>query len=144
MALHGVLRLADTDRLRPVLPEPAHRIGEDRRGVAAAVDPLAPDVFDLIAGKRQGPLQGLIPHPPVADLRPAEPLIVRAVLHEHADRLGLGFAHQDRIAVPAAHPHKRADRREHPPERVGPLPGEREGRDPARASASRAAVVRVL
>jgi len=62
--------------------------GKDGRRVRAIVGAGAPGVIDLVTGEFQGAFEGLVAHPPVADLRPAAPFVVGPVLHE--DRSGLG------------------------------------------------------
>src|SRR6185503_11452414 len=106
-------------RLRPVLPEPAHHIGKDFRGVLAVVAALAPYVVHVVAGEDERPLQFLIRHPPIAGV---DILVRAAILEKNSDRLRLVLADERWIVVPAAQTDIGADCAEHAAKRIRPLP----------------------
>ena len=62
---HVVFRRADLRLSGPALPQPPHRVGENRVAVLAIVPLRAPRVIHLVARPRQRPLHRLIRHPPV-------------------------------------------------------------------------------
>src|SRR5262245_35466388 len=101
---------------------------------------LAPGVLDLIAGEGEDPLHLLVGHPPVAAV---DVQVLRAVLEEDTQRLGLIFADERGIDVAAAQAHVGADGAEDPAERVGTLPRRSEGTDGTAAGARDRAIIRV-
>src|SRR5262249_48773235 len=70
--------------------------------------------------------------------------VLRAVLEEDTQRLGLIFADERGIDVAAAQAHVGADGAEDPAERVGTLPRRSEGTDGTAAGARDRAIIRVL
>ena len=135
-ALEG--RAAGLDGLRPIVPEPADRIGEQLRAVFAVVAAVAPDVAMVVTGVGQGALHGLVGHPPIAAV---DIVIVGAVLEENAESLGLGLADEARIAVAAAETDVGADDAEDAGEFRRTFPRRGEGGDGTAAGATDGAVV---
>src|SRR5262245_27352576 len=137
----GVLRRACLHRLRPPLPQPAHRVGKDRRAVLAVVPAFAPDVLNLITGEHERTLHRLVGHPPVAWIAV---VVVVAVLQKDADRLRFVFANERRIVMPPAQPDVGSDGAEDARKPVGPLPGGGESAKRPRRRSADGAVVSVL
>src|ERR1700761_1498973 len=102
---HLICAAALDDRLRPVLPQPAHRLRKKRRSLRTAMRPLTPHMPHRIAGKGQRTLHRLIGHPPVTAIGI---VIMLTVLQKDTDRLGLILPDQDGIAVAATKPDIRA------------------------------------
>src|ERR1700722_2974253 len=100
---------------------------------------------NLVASELKGELHRLIAHPRTACFtEKRSELVVGAILHVDADRLGFGLAHQHRITIPAPHTDKRANSRENASKGLRVFPGKRKRTDAARAKAARGAVVRIL
>src|SRR5262249_37356953 len=122
----------------PVLPQPAHGVGKNLRGVLAIVTAVAPGVIDFVASELEGALHFLVDHPPVAG---GEVQVVLAVLDEHTARVRLILGDQRWIVFPAAQSDVGANGAEDTTKGVGPLPRRREGTDGPAAGAADAAIV---
>ena len=125
----------------PVLPKPAHGIGEDRGGVFAIVPAIAPDVIHFVARELKGGEHFLISQEPV----PADAIrIVAAVLKEHPQRFRLGLANERWVGVPSTLVNKGADAAEDAAEGFWLLPCCGEGADRAAATAADGPVIGLL
>ena len=120
--------LGRRDRVFPIAPQPAQRVGQDRGALDVVVAPVALDEADVVARVLEGARHRLVPDPPVAAV---DVQVTAAVLEEDADRPRLGLADERRIRVPRAQPGVGADERQHAPERIRPAPGHGEGADAA-------------
>ena len=116
-----------------VPPEPSQRIGQNRADVGVAVESLPLLESVVVSGERQRARERLVREPPAAMLVVQ---VVRAVLHEDADRLPGRLPYHRRVIVPAfAQRLARLDIREAADsgqdlaELVRTLPGDRERRD---------------
>jgi hypothetical protein len=136
--------LAGEDWLRPILPQPAHRIGEYGCCVPAIMRFFTPSVVDLVSSKLKGTLQCLIAHPPIAEFRTTHPFVIGTVDYENANWLGLSLTHQHGIAVTTAHTDKCSDRCEDTTESLWMFPGERDRSDSTSAQTPSSPVIRVL
>src|SRR5262249_30412145 len=139
--LHLRRTLAGLDGRRPILPQPAHGIREDLRGMLAVVATGAPGVVDFVAGEGQGALHLLVRHPPVAAV---DVLIAAPILEKDPKRFRLDLANQCGIDIAAAQPHISADGTEDAAEGVRPFPGCRERADRAAAGAANAAIIAIV
>ena len=108
-------------------------------GVAA----VAEDGLIVVAGELQRGGHLLGGDEPVAELVIE---IVGAILHEHADRLGVAFGLADHewVIVAAADVVEAADMAEDFAKSIGPIPGDGEGADAAGADAADGATFRVV
>ena len=136
--LHGIQDLGDVvplgaglalrrrDRVFPIAPQPAERVGQDRGALDVVVAPVSRDEADVVARVLEGAGHRLVPDPPVAAV---DVQVAAAVLEEDADRPRLGLADEGGVHVTRAQSGVGADERQHAPERIGPVPGHRERAD---------------
>ena len=116
--------VAGVHRRRVVFPQPTECVREDASGLFAVVASGAPGLLKFVAGELEGAVHVEVGDPPVATI---DILVVRAVLQEDAQRLGLGFANEDGIGVATSQSDVGADGAEDPPKQVGAFPGDGEG-----------------
>ena len=126
------------DGLGIVLPQPAHGLGEDGGAVILVVAVGAPDVLHFVAGPLEGPVHGLVGHPPVAGV---DVEILVSVLEEDAERFRFGFADEGGQFVAAAEADIGSDHGIDTAERIRPVPGGHEGADSAGAGTADSSVV---
>ncbi len=124
-----------------ILPEPAHRIGKDSRGLLVVVPAIAPNVLHLVAGKGKRPLHGLILHPPVTSVNIE---IIGAILQEDTDRFRFKPSNKGRVNIPSAQADIGANRTEYAAEFNGPLPGGSKGGDSSTGESADGAVIAVM
>src|SRR5207302_10312720 len=114
-------------------PQPAKRVRQDGAAVQAVVAAVAPGHLVVVALEFQGSCHLLVGEPPVAE-RIVQ--VAAAVLQEDADWFFGRLADDAGIAIAAADIGVAADVAQDLAEQVGPLPGDGEGADAARAGAA--------
>src|SRR5262249_51976405 len=134
-------RFPDGDRLRIVAPQPAQRVGQNRRAVAIAVAVLAELDVDVVAGELQRRR-----HPRVLEIPAAGVVhqILASGLHVDADRPRLGPPDQTRQAIRAAEIAEASHPGDDAAELIGTIPRGDERADAAGAAAGDATIVRIL
>src|ERR1051326_2417601 len=123
------------DRPRIFAPEPAQRVGQNRRAVFAVVAFGANYQFVVVIGIAQGGAKFVI----AVDVD-----ILQAVLEKNAQRLGLHFSYQRRINVVAAQVGKSTNEAEHAMEDVRPRPGSVERRVASGTRAGDGAIIGIV
>ena len=131
---HIVLRTPCRQRLRPITPQPFHRLRKLADAATNRVSAIVPRMRHVVARETQRRLHKLIVVKPMSEQR--IPRIIPAVVQKYAQRFGLGFPHKRRIAVTAPHRHKRAYTAVHPTEHVGTTPSQSKRSYSAAACAS--------